>query len=250
MKNDNDRQNRLQDILNSFGLQTYDRLAWRIEEIFGSTDYSGKSICEIGCGGCEYSAYLAVHGAKSVLAVDSGGDGNLQWQLDRRRKLLAELPLDNFTFRPIALDQIQSDEQLDLVFGISVVEHFHETPGSIWRDADAVRAYQEAFASLNRLLRPGGVLILSDVTRQSLPRFIELLLRRRIRWPFNPDIDWNIHQTPKTWKTIAAHAGFANFRIRWHTPYRAQSLKFLVGNRVSQFFTSGAYYFEAQKTLA
>ncbi|MBI2942322.1 MAG: methyltransferase domain-containing protein [Chloroflexi bacterium] len=102
-------------------------------------DVAGKDVLELGCGGAQWSIFLARRGARPVSLDNSAR------QLDHARRLMAEMgvsfPLIHASAEDVPLDA----GSFDIVFCDHGAMSF----------ADPVRTVPEAA----RLLRPGGLLV-------------------------------------------------------------------------------------------
>lgn len=111
-----------------------------------SSDYEGKEVLDAGCGTGEYSCWYARRGA-NVTAVDLS-----EPSLNVGRKFAAKENLSSVTFMNQSVLQLEfPDSSFDYVYSMGVLHH---TP-------DPYRG----FCELCRVLRPGGVLIVSVYNR-------------------------------------------------------------------------------------
>jgi len=95
---------------------------------------------EAGCGNAQYSYALHQLGYRNLSAVDLFDTIGLAGLIDYRQASAADIPWDNGSF--------------DLVFAFSVID-FVPDPGAALRE-------------FRRLLRPGGILVISAHTQYSL----------------------------------------------------------------------------------
>ena len=47
-----------------------DRLEFRLRDTFRAISWQGKDVCEIGCGRGDYGMYMALNGARRVVALE------------------------------------------------------------------------------------------------------------------------------------------------------------------------------------
>lgn len=116
---------------------------------------NGARVLEIGCGGGMFAAWMAESGAGEVAAQDFSATPIAEAQ---RR-----FPLANLTFSVGDIEAIDSpDQAFDVVVSCETIEH-------VPRPARAV-------AELARVLRPGGLLLLTT------PNYLSLQGVQRMYW--------------------------------------------------------------------
>lgn len=221
-----------------------DRLVWRLRDTLRSIEWRGKDVCEVGCGRGDFAFYMALDGARRVVALEpsSAGSSSLKEAILKQR--LNTLQLENFTFLPIRLEDYQFEPQsFDLVFGVQVIEHIHETKHVLSEDPEALAHYQHVFSIFYNMLRSGGVLVLTDCYRHNIWSFLS---RYKIR-PFLSHICWEIHQSPETYKSLAEEAGFERVGVHWRVPYQLRFAPWIADNYLFQFFTFASYILTAQR---
>lgn len=148
---------------------------WR-ECVSGLVDVRGKIAADIGCGGGIYSRALVELGAAHVSAVDFSTA-----MLDGAREYCAGIGSITFQQGTVMGTGLE-DIKYDLVLERAVIHHVDE--------------YEQNFAELFRILKPGGQLIIQDRTIadveqppslehirgyffQGFPRLKEIEARRR-----------------------------------------------------------------------
>src|SRR5207248_2669337 len=138
-------------------------LAWRCQNTFRNVFWQGKDICEIGCGRGDMAIYLALHGARRVVALEPIADGSNPAYCTVLKDRLNKLQPHNVTFLPIKVEEYEFEpESFDVVYGLALIEHIHETRRALSKDPEAWAAYKEAFGRFHRMLRPGGMLLLTN----------------------------------------------------------------------------------------
>jgi 2-polyprenyl-3-methyl-5-hydroxy-6-metoxy-1,4-benzoquinol methylase len=170
---------------------------------------AGEEILEVGCGSGSYTRELAEIGAR-VTATDYAPS-----QLAQARGNLGKLG-SQVTFR---LEDAQSlsfaDERFDKVLLSEVIEHVPDP--------------EQAISEAARVLRPGGVLVVSTPSRFS-PMNVAYGVKRRVRrYGFNEHLH---EQTPRSFRRLVAQhldvetLTFANFVL----PYPVDELYLRVGS--------------------
>lgn len=225
-----------------------DRLAFRVRDTFRDTSWVGKDVLEIGCGRGDVSIFMALNGARSVMAIEPTSTGGSRAAAELLRRRLDLLKLRNLTFAPVTVEELDYPERsFDLVFGIQVVEHLYETRELVVKGSPAYVNYVKAFRHVHRLLRPGGSFVLTDVSRSSLWTLVRRIWGRRFVSPLAPTVYWEIHQYPRTWRRVAEDAGFGAVAVHWRVPYQLRSLPWVADNRVFQYFTFASYILRARR---
>jgi cyclopropane fatty-acyl-phospholipid synthase-like methyltransferase len=228
-----------------------DRLHWRFQDTFRGVCWQGKDVCEIGCGRGDLALYMALNGARHVVALEPVADGSSDTSLQILESRLARLRPSNLTFVPDRFeDYACGPESFDVIFGIAVINHTHETRFPLGNDPEALQHYQQVFHKFHGCLRPGGALVLTDVSRRSVWSLIQQLTRSEVRSPLAPSIDWKIHQQPCVWQRLAREAHFAHSAIHWRVPYPLRTVPWLADNRLFQYFTDASFILVARKAAA
>lgn len=125
-----------------FEAQRENNKMWRAR-IGYPIDVQGKSVLDLGCGHGALSLGLAQEGAKSVLGID----------LDTRRIHYANTMVQRFagsfpgdlTFSVTNLNAMEGSDRFDVVVTKDCFEHVDDLPTML--------------SSINRLLKPGGILV-------------------------------------------------------------------------------------------
>lgn len=224
----------------------YSGLQFDLDYFLGSVDPRGKRCVDVGAGSGMLSAYLVVRGAKSVVALEpelaganSGFTSDLETMVD-------ELGLrDRVTV--LAEDFVTADlgpEPFDLIVSQNSINHLREVDEDIRRSRVAREAVRPGIRRMADILRPGGVLLVGDCSRENVYQHLG-----RFGWPgyFGAYIEWEKHQYPKAWQGVLAEEGFRDFRIRWWTPRRTRAVPWLFGNSVMNYFTASYWYLTATR---
>jgi SAM-dependent methyltransferase len=225
-----------------------DRLSWRLQDTFRDIRWRGKDVLEIGCGRGDLSLYMAIHGARQVVALEPSVEGSHEATGAALKERLEKLRLPNFTFRAARFeDSVFQPASFDLVFLIQVIEHVHETHRPLQEDPAALADYRRFFEEVLRVLRPGGVLLLTDLSRSNVWRLLQGVFGPQFKGPLSRSIDWGLHQHHQTWRWLAREAGFERTRLWWRVYQQFRRVPWLVDNRLAQYFAYGSFVFSAYK---
>jgi ubiquinone/menaquinone biosynthesis C-methylase UbiE len=111
-------------------------------------DVSGKQVLDVGCGDGELCLWLAEHGA-DVVGVDASKD-----MLNAAQSRFSNAGLAVSLHQAEALSLPFEDETFDLVVAVTILCFVKDARGE--------------FAEINRVLKPGGKLIIGELGRWSL----------------------------------------------------------------------------------
>lgn len=136
----------------------------------------GKTLMDAGCGAGSLAVLLSILGAREVLAVDFVAE-----QIEQTKFLIRAAGVDN-------IETIQSDissldlppESVDGIFSIEAISHY--------------RGYEGFLDAVDRVLKPGGFLVISDGNNAA---------SRRLR-AITYDI-WNAFENSPRAETVHGH---------------------------------------------
>jgi len=102
---------------------------------------------------------------------------------------------------------------------------------NLQKDSDAVGVYKTIFRKLHNLANARAKLIIADASRYN---FFGLL---HLKNPFDPNVEYNKHQSPKYWSKLLSDVGFCKAKIQWTSFNQLRSVgKLLLGNKLASYF--------------
>lgn len=224
----------------------------RTADYFGRLDFGGLRVLEIGAGNGLMACSLAALGAEQVTAIEPEAHGSRQDSVSTLETQAARLGLRNLHFRRAALQDFSAaPASFDLIYLLAVINHIaEERVRTVDRDPAGQAVFRGVFEQLLAWLKPGGRLVLSDASsRHAYARLVRWGLLRR--HPFQPNIDWSIHQPPEVWARLLKTAGFTAVGSRWATQWRYPFLpRWLVDNPAAVQLYSSLFILDAQRPTA
>src|SRR5690606_23713623 len=165
---------------------------------------AGKSVLDIGAGSGLFTCYLALKGARHVVALEPDGDGSVEAPRARLLRHVQLLGLRNVTCLPDTLQAFDPGlERFDVILANNVINHLDEAAVQVLgRDPAARAAYTIVLSKMFDLLTPGGLAIIADCARDNLFGWFGL------KNPLAPSIEWHKHQNPRVWSDLLESAGF------------------------------------------
>lgn len=221
----------------------------RTEDYFGTLDFTGKRVLDIGAGTGLYACCVASLNAECVVALEPEFDGSRNSASTTLHQRIEQLALHNVEFLPVALqDYNASPASFDLIYMIAVINHLDEAHvQTLHTDEESQAVYRQLLQPVYDLLKPGGTLVISDVSRfHPYVPLIQLGLLKR--HPFQPDIEWEKHQHPSIWKPLLESVGFTDVRYHWATNWRYPRIpRLLVDNPIAAQLYSSQFIMQADK---
>lgn len=152
--------------------------------------FEGLRLLDIGCGGGLLSEPMCRLGA-DVVAVDAS-EKNIKTASLHAEQSGLEIDFRNDTAEALA----EAGEQFDIIVNMEVIEHV--------ADVDIY------LAACRKLLKPGGIMLLSTINRTAKAYLFAIVGAEHIlRWLPVGAHDWNKFITPKELAAFSEKAGFA-----------------------------------------
>jgi len=180
-----------------------------------------KTVLELGCGKGFFALWLALVGnAAKVVAIDEyEGFGEDKNNYEFFKKVIEENSLRIELQKTDFLKNNFESGSFDIVVANYALHHIVRTGKYISNDAETRNQWIDVFSEIKRILKKDGVLILKEVTRFNLWRFLPL----RFRY-----MDWEIHPTKKEFIYVMQEAGFKNIKVRNVVNYKLRYLSNLL----------------------
>ena len=225
-------------VVRSGGYTSEARLQFYCEWFFHDVPLEGKRLLDIGCGCGVLATYARLAGAEYCVGIEPEADGSHAGSMRAFRQMINAMAIDNVEVRPEELQSFATEPgAYDIVTMSSVINHLDEAAcARLHVDIKAEREYVAFLVQVARVLRPGGFLVVTDCGRRNL---LAWLPRLGIQHPFEPTINWAVHQEPKLWASLLARVGFGDIRVGWRVPNRLRALRlFLANGLVARCLTS------------
>lgn len=220
-----------------------ERLQRYMELVFDGIRLQGRRVLDVGGGSGLFSFYAAAQGGE-VVCVDpyaEGADGRLPRLFERFAQAFdgaVAVQLDRRRFQDLSVGS-----HFDVVILHNSVNHLDEAACAVaHRDRAAQDRYRSIFTKIYDITAPGGAVIVADCARHNLFGLFG------VRNPFAPDIDWEIHQQPRTWLRLLQEVGFVRHHLSWDAPSRlGRAGQVLLGNAAGAFLTNSHFILKVRR---
>ena len=182
--------------------------------LYKSVDFRGKSVLDIGGGAGYHALYAASCGAKSAIIIEPEADGSQNTMIQTFNAFKNAMGIDNVEHLKTTIQEYEIPEGgFDVVLIQNAINHFNEPACvTLKTSADSQAAYRKIFSSVAKLVKPGGILIMSDCSSNNLFPILGM------KNPIDPAIEWHKHQPPSEWAKVAAPQGLILEDVRWSSP--------------------------------
>jgi SAM-dependent methyltransferase len=204
-------------------------------QFFRDVDLDGRSVLEVGAGNGLASVWAALHGAKTVVALEPTADGATGRPLAHFRRLVQRADAaDVISIVEKPVQDLPEGQCFDVVVLRHSVNHLDEPMCiELGRSPRARAAYLGIFRHLFALTAPGGVVVIADCSSRSFWSDIGLTN------PFATTIEWHKHQTPELWGDLLRSVGYVEPQIEWM--YHPLLPKWPFGLRSLAYFHSNLF---------
>lgn len=221
----------------------------RIHDYFGTLDFTGQKILEVGAGNGLYACALSALGAVEVTAIEPEAAGAREHVSNTLLQNAQALNLTNLRFINASLQEFSAPVgRYDTICMLAVINHLdEENVKHLHYSAESQAIFQTWFRQMHGWLVPGGCLVVSDVSSYHP---YSSLIRAGIlhRHPFQPSINWEIHQPPQVWQALFKESGFVRIRYHWATNWRyAWMPRILTDNGIMSRLYSSLFVLSAYK---
>lgn len=211
-------------------------LSWLCEDI----DLFDKTICDIGCGEGWTSIYFAKKNPVKVFSIEpSEGVGGSS---DVFTKLLQNIETNNLNdvILPLKIDFMKNDFQdntFDYVFGINSLHHVIELSRDKTNFIGIGKRINTLFMEINRIVKPGGKVIIWDIAFESIFRHIPIRFRQ---------IDWYLHPKLEDWLK-GANDNFKKCHINYTHLTNYSFTRYILNNRISLYLINPTFKLKLTK---
>jgi len=199
-------------------------------DLFGTEDFTGMRVLDIGAGRGQHSCTVAALGAKEVIALEPEWDGSRPEVINTFEANINKLGMNNITLIKEPLDRFSAEDQsFDRILMYSVINHLDEEKVvDLDQNKESFNYYLKTLKPIFNWLKPGGELVVHDAARSHV--FSSLLkagiLKRNPRYP---TIEWEKHQNPEIWVKLFEETGFTRMKYHWGVYTRHDFIRKLLG---------------------
>ena len=231
-------------VLKNSKYKNKNNLKRHLKYIFGSYEFSKKSILDIGGGMGLLSIYAALKGSKATcLEPEASGSTN---GIQKKFNLLSNnlKCKNNLNFIPCTFQDFNhKNNSFDLIVIANAINHLNENACmNLLKRKSSELEYDFIFQKMAKLLKTNGKLIITDCSSSNF--FNDL----RLKNPLMPSIEWHKHQSPEIWSQLLRQNGFLNPEVTW---YSFNSLgkfgRILMNNKFINYMTLS--HFRLETTL-
>jgi SAM-dependent methyltransferase len=212
-------------------------IEYSVNTLFSGINFNAKRVLDVGGGTGIYSFFAYAKGAKEVINLEPVLDGSNTKMIKTFHTFRERLGAFNVEIINNTFQDFESKSKFDVIILHSSINHLNEDAcRNLHNNNESERKYLKLLTKLYNITNADGKVVISDCTRYN---FWPLL---KLKNPFAPSIDWEIHQSPKTWKYLLENVGFYVERINWPTYRRLGWFgKTIFGNSTASYFLSGHF---------
>lgn len=204
---------------------TESNLRFYLKNLFKGIEIKDKTILDIGAGFGLFSHYLSIMGAKEIDALEPELEGGQTTMNQIFKNIQNNIGTDNINLKLVTFQEfILGSKKYDIILLHNTINHLNESACENLHKDSNKSIYISLFSKLNQLLNDNGLLIITDCSNKNLFHSIG------VNNPLAPSIEWEKHQSPKTWKQLAVDGGFKTSRTKWTTLGILGSLGSMISN--------------------
>jgi hypothetical protein len=213
------------------GRKSPKHIKFNCQQAFQGVDLCDKSVLEIGAGEGILSAYAATHGAKYVVALEPGAAGSNGGSASTIQLIKQKLRVSNLEISDGMIQNYDSGgRKFDIALLWNSVNHLDEPfCEQLKHSSHAVDVYRRIFRHISSMMGVGALLIVADCSRYNLYPMLGL------RHPIIPQIEWEKHQSVRTWLQLLEPLGFVKRHLSWTVPYPLRLFAPLLNNSIAAF---------------
>jgi len=215
-----------------------ENLRFFFKTLFKGIDFRNKNVLDIGGGSGVLSFYAAAMGAQKVICLEPISDGSYKKMGENFSTIKKETKLKNTELLPMTFQEYNSPvDKFDIIILYNSINHLDEgSCKSLQYDDESMEIYNNIFKKMHQMANKGCTIIISDCSRYNFFGFLGL------NNPFEPNIDWDIHQSPYFWAKMLRKQNFKNQKIIWNSFNSLRIFgRILLGNRYCSYFFSSHF---------
>ena len=227
------------------GYKSSGNVEYFLNTLLGDIDFKDKNVLDIGGGSGILTLYAGLKGAKDSICLEPESDGSHSGMSDQFNKMKEKLGLHNVSIRPLTFQAFESqNEHFDIIILYNSVNHLDESSCINLRISEEARStYMLIFKKLEIIAKHGATIILCDCSNKNF--FAKLGIRN----PFDPNINYKLHQAPEVWASLLLKTGFVKPEITWSSYNSLRKLgRILFGNKILAYFLSSHFYLRMKKS--
>ena len=236
-------EKQFKEFYNEKSSDVYRKFVYHLKEQLEGVVLKDKVILEVGCGKGFVSLWLALFGeVKKIVALDeSEGVGSEKDILNSLEGTVKDLKIKNIQLvKSDITKNLFEDNSFDVIIANNALHHVVRTGSNILNDSVTKDEWVKLFRELRRLLRPDGILVVAEFSRNNIWRYAPMKLRFK-------EIEWSIHLTLKEWFFVIKLAAFREISFKYVIPYKLRSFERVLSNFLGSFLLNSSFNIFARK---
>jgi predicted RNA methylase len=219
-------------------------LMFKYDQLFGSIDFRGKNVLEVGGGVGVFSFYAAFRGANWVVNLEPEGAGCKSFYIDKFKALKDALSINNVeivesTFQ----DYNPSDKKFDIILLYNSINHLDEEACIHLRnDSGSWDIYKDIYKRMYQISNSHARIIIGDCSNKNFYALVGM------KNPIYKEIEWHKHQSPDVWVKLLQECGFIHPAVTWTSFNRFGKVgKVILGNKYASYFLASHFILKMEK---